>query len=276
MKEQIRKNFFYLLILLSLAASSYAVFLALKAQASTLYIEVDKLSTELKQMKQLNYDIKNLEKDISSIKRALRSKKSSQTAIRSIEKIDVDNSYLDDPFLGQKKAPVLLMTFGNYESAKCKQFVTETLPLLKSEFIDTGKLMFVFRDYPLKTNIYAEEAAKAANCIGQQGHYWEMFDALFASKEPLSQEIIENSAKTLKSIKQDKFKKCVSSTRHKKEIEKDIDDAKRLGAKGVPAFFVGTIDSHNQYQGVLIRGAQPYAVIKAEILYALKQNESSQ
>src|SRR3989344_7320374 len=82
----------------------------------------------------------------------------------------VEVSADDDPVLGDKNAPVTIIEFSDYQCPFCRKFWTEILPSIKSEYIDTGKVKFVYRDFPL-TSIHpsAEPAAEATNCVREQG-----------------------------------------------------------------------------------------------------------
>ncbi len=74
--------------------------------------------------------------------------------------------------LGQPEAPVTLIEFSDYQCPFCRRFFQTTLPTLKTEYIDTGKLRYVFRDFPLdQIHPYARKAAEAAHCAGDQGKY---------------------------------------------------------------------------------------------------------
>ena len=77
----------------------------------------------------------------------------------------------DDPVLGNKNAPVEIIEFSDYQCPFCRKFWTETLPSIKTEYIDTGKVKFVYRDFPL-TSIHpsAEPAAEAGDRGWQRPH----------------------------------------------------------------------------------------------------------
>src|SRR3989304_1908007 len=76
----------------------------------------------------------------------------------------------DDAVLGDKNAPVTIIEFSDYQCPFCRKFWTETLPSIKSQYVDTGKVKIVFRDFPL-TSIHpsAQPAAEAAECVREQG-----------------------------------------------------------------------------------------------------------
>src|SRR5690349_18876426 len=92
----------------------------------------------------------------------------------------------NSPALGRRDAPVTIVEFSDYECPFCRQFVSATLPTLKSTYVDAGKVRYVFRDFPLEQlHPHARKAAEAAHCAGEQGKYWEMHDLLFQNQQAL-------------------------------------------------------------------------------------------
>src|SRR5690606_10632114 len=67
-----------------------------------------------------------------------------------------------DPFLGNADAPVVLIEFSDFQCPFCRRFWRETLPSIKEEYIDTGKVKFVYRDMPLSIHPAALPAAMAS------------------------------------------------------------------------------------------------------------------
>ena len=89
----------------------------------------------------------------------------------------------DDPFIGSEDAPVTIIEFSDYQCPFCRKFWTETLPLIKSEYIDTGKVKFVYRDFPLASlHPMATPSAEAAECVrdvaGNDAAYFEYHDKI--------------------------------------------------------------------------------------------------
>src|SRR3990172_7919363 len=96
----------------------------------------------------------------------------------------------DDAVLGDKNAPVTIIEFSDYQCPYCGRHFSETFPQLKSEYIDTGKVKIVFRDFPL-TQIHpmAQPSAEAAECVREKGGdeaYWKMHDKIFENQQVLS------------------------------------------------------------------------------------------
>ena len=86
---------------------------------------------------------------------------------------------LSSPYIGNNASPLVMIAFLDYQCAPCRQFYRTTFAKLKSEYIDSKKIKFIFRDFPLSVNNYAFQAAQFAQCAGNQGFYWEAFNLLF-------------------------------------------------------------------------------------------------
>jgi protein-disulfide isomerase len=86
---------------------------------------------------------------------------------------------LGNPILGDLKSPVTLIKFTDYECPLSKKFYKNAMQKLKKEYIDTGKLRLVVRDFPLPFHKNARPAANAAHYAGEQNKFWPMQDALY-------------------------------------------------------------------------------------------------
>jgi len=161
----------------------------------------------------------------------------------------------DDAVLGNKNAKVTIVEFSDYECPFCGRHFSETYPQIKSQYIDTGKVKLVFRDFPLSFHQSAQKAAEAAECAGEQGKYFEMHDKLYQNQQTLS---VENEKKWAKEIglDQGKFDKCLDSGQMAGEIAKDMADGQSYGVQGTPGFFIN---------GKPISGAQPFSVFQQAI-----------
>lgn len=162
----------------------------------------------------------------------------------------------DDVVLGDPKAPVTLVEFGDYQCPFCKRMFDQTEKQLREEYIETGKVKMVYRDFPLDSiHPYARSAAEAAECARDQEQYWTYHDALFDRQSEIPTLDFAVLAGEL-GLNTGKFKECYDSKKYAKEVEKDYQDGLKAGVSGTPATFVN---------GKLISGAQPYSVFKAAI-----------
>lgn len=184
----------------------------------------------------------------------------------------------DDAVLGdRKKAKVAIIEFSDYECPFCKRFHDETYNQIVKDFVDTGKAVVSFRDFPLAFHEpKATEAAKYAQCVKEgkgDAAFFVFNKAYFAST-------ISNG-KGLPEGKMDEILKqiganpatvtaCAISDKYKDEIAKDTSDGQASGVSGTPSFIVGKLDSKGNVTGELLVGAQPYPQFKATIEKYLK------
>ena len=154
----------------------------------------------------------------------------------------------DAPTLGSSNAPVTIVEFTDYQCPFCGRAYLQTYPVIKSSYIDTGKVLYVAKDFPL-TSIHpqAQKAAEAARCANEQGKFWEMHDKLFSNQESLSVENEKIWAGEL-GLDKTKFNTCLDSGKYTSAVQAEATQGQQLGVQGTPAFFVN---------GRIISGACP-------------------
>ncbi len=171
----------------------------------------------------------------------------------------------DDPIEGAKNAKVTVIEFTDFQCPFCSRHYTDTYGQIKKDYVDTGKIKYVVRDFPLSFHPNAEPAAIAAGCANDQGKFWEMHDKLFTNQATWSN--MGDAKPTFKQYAADikldtaKFNSCLDNGEHKDEIQKDEADGIASGINGTPGFWVVGADG----KGQLISGAVPYASFKQAI-----------
>lgn len=183
----------------------------------------------------------------------------------------LDGSEKDDPFLGPKDSPLLVMVFSDFQCKLCRDFNLQTLPRIRSDYAEKSLAKVIYRDYPLANNEHAREAATFAHCAGEQGSYWKAFDVLKSHPQEIESGKFNVLQKLLPNLNQNDMSLCLRSVRYEKEIDLDQAQGRALGAKGAPSMFIGKLAADRSYHGVFVRGAQPYPVIQQEIERALKR-----
>ena len=166
----------------------------------------------------------------------------------------------DDPVLGSPNAKVLMIEFGDYQCPSCRMFWKDVEPRLKKEYIDTGKVKLVFRDFPI-VQIHPEAllAAMAVDCSADQNKYWEYHDKVFREQYNKGDDLVRFKAADLKKWAKDigldpaKFDQCLDAEKYKNEVLKDKADGDAVSVQGTPTFFIN---------GHVIGGAQPYPAFK--------------
>jgi len=169
--------------------------------------------------------------------------------------INMDDLADDDAFKGDKDAPVTIVEWSDYECPFCERFYSQTLGLIDEEYIQTGKVKFVYRDFPLGFHQNAQKAAEAAECAGEQGKYYDMHDLLFESGVEGGVTAFKQYAATI-GLDTDEFNSCLDSGEMASEIQADMQDGQAVGVSGTPGFIIN---------GKLISGAQPFSVFQQAI-----------
>lgn len=166
--------------------------------------------------------------------------------------------------LGDPDAPLTLVEFTDLQCQFCNRFFTTAYRQIKAEYVDTGKVRFVTRDFPLDLHPYAMQAARASRCAGEQNKFWEMRQALLAGYNRLSPAFVTATAQSL-ALDMKAFDACAASTRFDAAIQKDMDDARSVNIEGTPSFVLGRTSLGGGLEGILIVGAQPFANFDAKI-----------
>jgi protein-disulfide isomerase len=149
------------------------------------------------------------------------------------------------PARGGANAPVTIVEFSDFHCPFCKR-VLPTLKALEERYGD--KVRLVFRDLPLdQLHPGARKAHEAARCAHEQGKFWAYHDVLFENAPRSSADDLRGFARDV-GLDVSKFDACVTSGRHREAVQKDIEEATRLGVNGTPAFFIN---------GQLLSGALP-------------------
>ncbi len=182
----------------------------------------------------------------------------------------------DDPVLGEKSAKVTMVEFSDYECPFCKRHFDQVYPLIKKDYIDTGKIKMVFRNYPLPFHDpMATFEAKAALCIREQGgdsSYFKLHDVMYTKTTSNGNGLTKDQVYQFVSdlgLNQASVKTCAESDKYDAKIKKDIADGGAAGVSGTPTFIIGKADSSGVVDGKLIVGAQPYESFKSAIDEAL-------
>ena len=220
------------------------------------------------------YQVGNFDSSIPTIQASLNSQIQNSQAPSPTNNGLVQVSLDDDPLLGDKNAPITIVEFGDFQCPFCKRFHQQTLPDIKSNYIDKGIVNIVWKDFPIQSiHQNAVASSIAGECADDQGLFWELHDRIFDEQqnwEGLPTSIAINDFKRYASeigINENEFNKCLDSEKYRQEVLDDFSYGSRIGISGTPAFFVG-----NQQVGfVQITGAQPYSVFE-NIIEALLVN----
>ncbi|KKS43822.1 hypothetical protein A2567_02255 [Candidatus Azambacteria bacterium RIFOXYD1_FULL_42_11] len=168
-----------------------------------------------------------------------------------------------DFMLGDQNAPVTIIEYGDFQCPFCGKFFKETESTLREEYIKTGKVKFIYRDFAF----LGQEsfwAANSARCAGEQGKFWEYHDYLYGNQKgenqgTFSKDNLKKFASAL-SLDRGKFDSCIDGDKYLDAIQVQTKTGGDAGVSGTPANFIN---------GVLYAGALPTAtftqIIDAEL-----------
>ena len=183
-----------------------------------------------------------------------------QTEITKIQSLSVftDNA---SPILGNPNAPITMVEFGDYQCTFCSKFFHETENSIITNYIKTGKVKILFKDYIILGQD-SMNAANAAHCANDQKLFWEYHSMLYnnwAGENTGWADLahLHEFANTL-GLDMDVFSTCMSDLKWNELVNLSSKDGQKLGVSGTPTFFV--IDQNNDV--IKIVGAQHYDVFK--------------
>lgn len=178
------------------------------------------------------------------------------------------------PMRGEQTAPVTIVEFTDYECPYCQAFAAESWPQLETDYVNTGRVRYVVRNFPLQSHPQARPAATAVACAAEQERFWEMHDALFAAPGQLRDQDLEGHARRL-GLDMDLFAACRLEDRHEARLDADVAAARRAGARGTPSFLVGA-STGSVVRGRLLQGLSDYAALEKLLLdYLAVQDDES-
>src|SRR6476659_6825269 len=168
---------------------------------------------------------------------------------------------LGDESLGSATAPVTIIEYASMTCPHCAHFHETTFPGLKKKYIDTGKVRFVFREFPLDQ--LAAAGAMLARCAGKD-KYFPMLETLFAQqKEWVVQKPLEPLLGIAKQagFTQQRFDQCLANQQLLEGIEQSRARGTKLGVSSTPTFFIN---------GNIVRGVLTVEELEKQVAPFLK------
>ena len=162
------------------------------------------------------------------------------------------------PIIGEPNAPITILEWGDYQCTFCYKFHQNTLNILKENFIDSGKVNLVFKDFPLN-GPDSLLAAEAAYCAEDQGKYWQYHDELYENwgGEKTGWITRDSLDRFANSVNLDliKFNECLNNHKYQDRVKTLHEFGKELGIDATPSFLI-----FNDQKIIKIRGNQPLEV----------------
>jgi protein-disulfide isomerase len=222
-----------------------------------------------REIDQLRYQVANLE----SAHRELAAQviQGGKAAVGQI--IDVSKA----PARGPDDARVALVEFSDYECPFCIRHFQQTMPLIDQRYIQTGKIRYVFRDFPIDQNHpQAIRAHEASRCALEQNKFWDLHRRLFSAPGSHTPALLEDRAREA-GLDEQLFRACIAAGRTTNDIRQTASIADSLGATGTPWFFVGLRDPRTDQVRVTkaLGGAQAYEQFALALDAALKDSTSN-
>jgi protein-disulfide isomerase len=166
--------------------------------------------------------------------------------------------------IGRDDAPLTMVEYTDYQCPFCRQFHVTAFELIKKNYIDTGKLRFISRDFPLAFHENAMKASVASHCAGAQGKFWEFRHVMIVHADQLQVDKLLGYAKDL-NLDVPRFQSCLADERGTAEIARSLAEGRAAGVDGTPTFVLGRIGADKTIEGARLMGAQPYAVFEAKL-----------
>ena len=162
------------------------------------------------------------------------------------------------PFLGNADAPITILEWGDYQCTFCYKFHQNTLETINEDFIKTGKVKIVFKDFPLN-GPDSKLAAEASYCAQDQEKYWQYHDELYKNWGGektgwITRESLTEFAEIVK-LDTEKFNKCLDDDKYENKVDLLYTFGKEIGIDATPSFLV-----FNDEKIIKIRGNQPLEV----------------
>jgi protein-disulfide isomerase len=145
--------------------------------------------------------------------------------------------------LGADSAKVEITEYADFQCPFCQTFSTLQMPTIKERLIDTGRLRWRYRDFPLQQHSFSRVAAHSAACADEQGKYWEQHRRIYEGQQdwaesrdaaPMFRRYAEASGLDL-----GRYDACMQAAKYAGRIQASYDEGVRVGVSGTPTLLVG-------------------------------------
>ena len=162
------------------------------------------------------------------------------------------------PIMGYLDAPITILEWGDYQCTFCYRFHENTLNIINEDFIKTGKVKLVFKDFPLN-GPDSLLAAEASYCAEDQEKYWQYHDELYKNWGGertgwITRESLDRFAVTV-DLDLLEFNTCLNEHKYQNRVIALYEFGKEIGIDATPSFLV-----FNDQKIIKIRGNQPLEV----------------
>jgi len=167
------------------------------------------------------------------------------------------------PIMGNPSAPITIVEWGDYQCTFCYKFHQSSKDILIEEYVNTGRINFVFRDFPLNgpDSVFA---AQASYCADDQGKYWEYHDEIYKNWAGertgwVTRQSLDQFANTV-GLDLIQFSKCLDDKKYQQRVLENEKFGVKIGIKATPSFLI-----FNNEKITKVEGNQPFSVFRQVI-----------
>lgn len=167
------------------------------------------------------------------------------------------------PIMGNPSAPITIVEWGDYQCTFCYKFHQSSKDILIEEYVNTGRINFVFRDFPLN-GPDSVLAAQASYCADDQGKYWEYHDEIYKNWAGertgwVTRQSLDQFANTV-GLDLIQFSKCLDDKKYQQRVLENEKFGVKIGIKATPSFLI-----FNNEKITKVEGNQPFSVFRQVI-----------
>ncbi|MBC5792849.1 MAG: thioredoxin domain-containing protein [Nanohaloarchaea archaeon] len=161
-----------------------------------------------------------------------------------------------EPMMGSPDANVTVVEFGDFQCPACRSFEAQSFSRIKQEYIDTGKVKFYWKDYPLtQIHPWAQSGAEAMECVNRQNQtaFWDVKDTLFRNQGTLSQSNAHSQITDWaveEGVNRSDMNACLNNGEALSEVNQDISDGQSNSVTSTPTVFVNGKSVRNSYSSI--------------------------
>lgn len=146
-------------------------------------------------------------------------------------------------YQGSPDAPVVITEYADFQCPACQAFEMIQFPDVQQQLIQSGKVRWRYRDFPLNIHSFSRLAAHAAACADDQGRYWEMHAALYQGQGDWAREsepsgTFRDYGKRI-GLDPAAYDECMRSAKHAGRIQASYEEGTRAGVGSTPTYLIG-------------------------------------
>jgi protein-disulfide isomerase len=177
--------------------------------------------------------------------------------------------------LGTAKSNITLVEFGDYQCQYCARFHRDTKDLIVNNFVKTGTINFLFKDFVINdrpSDKLSTLAAIGSYCAAEQGKYWPYHDEVYRNSKGENTEWVSKNSLTQFAVYAgvtdiNKFSTCLDSKKYENLVTTNDNLARSIGLTSTPTFILIA----DGKPPIKIEGAQPYSVFEGAIRQVLTE-----